>query len=74
MVTLNVSSSSISSRINDYPIYTVIIFQGIDIKLHSADLPLLSPLGRSLSLPVQLGPMEVLIEMSMTRWWFGIKA
>jgi len=21
---------------------------------------------------VQLGPIEVLVEMSMTRWWFGI--
>jgi len=45
---------------------------GIDIQLHPAVLPLLSPLGRSLSLHVQLGPIEVLIEMSMTRWGFGI--
>jgi len=45
---------------------------GIDIKLHPAVLPLLSLLGRLLSLQVQLGPIEVLVEMSMTRWWFGI--
>jgi len=45
---------------------------GIDIKLHTAVLPLLSPLCRSLSLQVQLGPIEVLIELSMTRWWFVI--
>jgi len=44
---------------------------GIDTKLHPAVLPLLSPLGRSLSLEVQLGPIEVLIKMLMTRWWFG---
>jgi len=25
-----------------------------------------------LSLQVQLGPIEVLIEISMARWWFGI--
>jgi len=48
------------------------------IKLHPAVLPkdflkpLLSPLGRSLILQVQLGPIEVLMEMSKTRWWFGI--
>jgi len=45
---------------------------GIDIKLHPVVLPLLSPLGRSLRLHLQLGPIEVLVEMSMTRWWFGI--
>jgi len=44
----------------------------LTIKLHPAVLPLLSPLGRSLSLQVQLDPIEVLIEMLMTRWWFGI--
>jgi len=45
---------------------------GIDIKLHPAVLPLLTSSGMSLSLQVQLGPIEVLIEISMTRWWFGI--
>jgi len=33
---------------------------------------MLSPLGRSLSLQVHLDPSEVLVEMPMTRWWFGI--
>jgi len=47
---------------------------GFDFKLHPVVLPLLSPLGRSLSLQVQLGPIEVLVEMSMTRWWFGRNA
>jgi len=45
---------------------------GIDIKLHLAVLPLLSQIGRSRSLQVQVGPIEVLVEMWMTRWWFGI--
>jgi len=45
---------------------------GIDIKLHPAVLPRLSPLGRSLSLQVHLAPIEVLVELSVTRWWFGI--
>jgi len=45
---------------------------GIDIKLHPAVLPLLSTLGRSLSLPVQLGPIEALVELPMTSWWFWI--
>jgi len=40
----------------------------IDIKLHPAVLPLLSPLGGSLS----LGVIEVLVEKLMTRWWIGI--
>jgi len=49
-----------------------VIDMGIDIKLHPAVLPLLSLLGRSLRLQVQqLGTIEVLIEISMTRWWFG---
>jgi len=42
------------------------------IKLHPAVLPLPSPIGRSLSLQVQLGPIEIFIKMSMTRRWFGI--
>jgi len=40
----------------------------IEIKLHLAVLPLLSPLGRSLSLQMQLAPIEILVELSMTRW------
>jgi len=54
--------------------WTTVTVQGIDIKLHHAVIPLMSPLGRSLSLQVQLAPIEVLVEMSMTRWWFGIVA
>jgi len=46
---------------------------GIDIKLHPGVLPQLSPLGRSISLQVQLGLIKVLMEMSMTRWRFGIQ-
>jgi len=34
----------------------------------------MSPLGRLQSLQVQLGPIEVLEEMLMTRWWFGRNA
>jgi len=45
---------------------------GIDIKLHPAVLPLLTPLGRSQSLQVQLVPIEVLVEMLMIRWWLRI--
>jgi len=45
---------------------------GIDIKRLPAVLPLQSPLGRALSLQVQPGPIEVLVEMIMPRWWFGI--
>jgi len=45
---------------------------GIDFKLHPAILPLLSLLGRSLSLQMQLGPIQVLLEMLMTGWGFGI--
>jgi len=56
----------------NFEFYVKIHVLGIDIKLHPAVPPLPSPLGRSLSLQVQLGPLEVLVEMLMTRWWFGI--
>jgi len=52
--------------------WTSICVLGIDMKLHPAVLPRLSPLDRSLSLQVQLGPIEVLIEMSMTQYWFAL--
>jgi len=42
------------------------LVQGIDMKLHPAVLPLLSLLGRLLSLQEQLDPIEVLVEISMT--------
>jgi len=45
-----------------------LLILGIDIKVHPAVLPLLSLFGRSLSLQVQIGPVEVLIEVWMTRW------
>jgi len=66
---LMVQNGALMNQIRVCAYYFVL---GIDIKLHPAVLPLLSPLGRSLSLQVQLGPIEVLIEMSMTQWWFGI--
>jgi len=47
---------------------------GIDVEVHPVVLPLLSPLGRSVSVQVQVGPVDVglLVEMPMTLWWFGI--
>jgi len=45
---------------------------GIDSKLHSVVLPLLSPLGRSQNRQVQLGPIEVMVGMLMNQWWIGI--
>jgi len=43
-----------------------VIVMSIGIRLHPAVLTLMSLLGRSLSLQVQLGPIEVLVEMLMT--------
>jgi len=53
---------------------TILFVLGIDIKLHPAVLLLLSPLCtcRTLILQVQLAAIAVLVEMSMTRWWFRI--
>jgi len=45
---------------------------GINIKLHPTVLLLLSLLGRSLGFHVQFGRIEVLVEMSLIRWKFGI--
>jgi len=44
----------------------------LDIILHLTILPLLAPLYRWLSLQVQLGPIEISVEMTMTQLWFGI--
>jgi len=41
--------------------------EDIDIKLDPEVPPLLSPIGRSLNLHVHLGPIEVLVEMKMSR-------
>jgi len=48
------------------------LFLGIKIKLNPEVLLLLSPICRSLSLQMQLGPIEVIVGMSMTQLWFGI--
>jgi len=56
--------SSLEGKVHYY-IIIILLVLGIDIKLHPAALPLLSPLGRSLSLQAQLGPIEILVEISM---------
>jgi len=56
----------------DYFFIVFCLVLGIDIKRHPAVLPLLSPLGRSLSLQVLLDPVEVLVKLSMIRLCFLI--